>query len=95
MSEVIDTELDSRFVKFIKAWKDNLEFIKFWLDRGEIREIAEECGLEPEQGYKILSGVNKNHKLFLKCFDRALERSKMYLAMEQQRIEVNEKISSI
>lgn len=73
----------------------DMKFIKSHLDRGEIAKLAKDKGLTPDQGYKILGGKSKNHEFVLYCFQRAIDRAKMYLALNQLAKEQKEKIEAL
>lgn len=77
----------------IVDWDKAIVFIRYWLQKGELREIARQVGYSPDHSYKILSGATKNHPFIELCYKKALERAKLFIRFEQERIEVEQKIS--
>jgi predicted transcriptional regulator len=71
------------------------DFIKEYLERGEIKEIAEESGLTADAAYKILGKRTKNHGFVRKCYERAMQRAREILAMKEQTSILRQKIESI
>ena len=64
----------------------DIDFIKDWLEHGEIKTLAEEYGIDPSTGYLVLRRHGKKNFGFLElCYKRALERANKFVAFEQQK----------
>ena len=76
--------------------RDILEFIKEYLQRGDIKRIAEkEFNMTPQNAYDILAGRNKNPDFIEACYKKAFERASKFLAMKEQAHILRQKIESL
>jgi hypothetical protein len=77
----------------------DLSFVKEWLQKGDIKEIAEESGYAPQYAYDILGGrkgrKNKNLPLLQKLYKKAFENANQFLAMREQQRILKQKISQL
>lgn len=77
----------------------DIEFIKNWLKTGEIMKIAKEVGISRSMGYKILnsniSKRSKNYTFLLACYRAALNTAGQFVAFEEQKKSLEQKISSL
>lgn len=74
----------------------DIDFIKQWLEHGEIKTLAEEYGIDPSTGYLVLRRSGKKNFGFKElCYKKALERASRFLAFEQQKNILMEKINSL
>lgn len=96
MVEEIDIDLNT---KPDDVLEDLIPFIKNWLESGEIQTLAFEAGITKGMAYKILSSnVNtrsKNFPFFLRCFVAARRRCKEFIAMQEQKKSMSQKIMSL
>lgn len=73
----------------------NYQFIKEWLQSGEIAKLAKDSGLTPDCAYKRLRGDVKDHSFVTKCYSVALQRANEVLTMRQNLSELRNKIESL
>ena len=59
--------------KRLESIKDDLKEIKQWLIRGEIKEVADECGISVKYAYHILAGRGNNPRFLNKARERAIK----------------------
>jgi hypothetical protein len=71
------------------------DWIKQYLHRGEIKELAKKAGLSPDHGYKILNKKSRNISFVESCYERAIERATRFVQFEEQKKELNKKLQSL
>lgn len=58
----------------MKSLGIDLEEIKRWLKRGDIKKIAKDEDVDPSYASRVLSGQFPNHAIISRALDKAIER---------------------
>lgn len=69
----------------------DFDFIKKWLEYGDITSLAEKYGIKQGTAYQILR-KRKNLKFIAVCYKKALENARMFALLEQQKQELNKNL---
>lgn len=73
-----------------------LQFIKEYLQRGDVKKIAEEeFNMTAQNGYDILANRTKNAEFIEACYKKAFERASKFLAMKEQANILRQKIEQM
>lgn len=75
--------------------KIDYDFIKEFLESGEIKEMAEQMGVPTGSAYKILAGKMKNFAFVEACYKKALERASNFKAMKESLGTLKQHIASL